>query len=177
MPRAVLTGGPGAGKTTLLCTLAARGVQTVEESARALIAERKHAGLSARPEPIEFAREILRRDTAKFQATEGRAGWIFFDRGPWEAVGMLHEAAPVSQAELQSYRSKFAVQHVFVLPPWEAIYTVDTERDQTYAESVAIFGRIVAWYGEAGYVPTEVPRLPVEERARFVLRSLGISAA
>ena len=44
MSRVVLTGGPGAGKTTLLATLAAMGFTTVEESARAIIAERLARG-------------------------------------------------------------------------------------------------------------------------------------
>ena len=40
MPHVIVTGGPGAGKTTLLATLADLGYITVEESARAIIAER-----------------------------------------------------------------------------------------------------------------------------------------
>src|ERR671938_223494 len=65
-PRVVITGGPGAGKTTLLAELAARGYTTVEESARAIIAERLTSGASRRPSPLAFAREILRRDIEKY---------------------------------------------------------------------------------------------------------------
>ena len=46
MPNVILTGGPGVGKTTVLAELAARGHATVAESARAVIAERRAAGLS-----------------------------------------------------------------------------------------------------------------------------------
>jgi predicted ATPase len=54
MPRIVISGGPGAGKTTLLGELAALGYATVEESARAIIAERLAAGKSRRPDPVVF---------------------------------------------------------------------------------------------------------------------------
>src|SRR5688572_18221659 len=97
----ILTGGPGAGKTTLLAELAARGYATVDESARAVIAERLARGASPRPDPVAFAREILRRDIEKY--LEPRApGWVFFDRSLIEALGMLHEASRPTTFELAS---------------------------------------------------------------------------
>jgi predicted ATPase len=65
MPHVIVTGGPGAGKTTLLAALAAIGYATVEESARAVIAERQARGATRRPDALAFAREILGRDIAK----------------------------------------------------------------------------------------------------------------
>ena len=87
MPRFVITGGPGAGKTTLLAKLSALGYATVEESARAVIAERLARGVSARPAPPDFAREILRRDIAKYLAAPPTDEPVFFDRGVIEALG------------------------------------------------------------------------------------------
>lgn len=66
---------------------------------------------------------------------------------------------------------------VFVLPPWELIYTNDAERDQSFAEAIDVHARIVRWYRSCGYVLGEVPRLPVAQRAEHVLRVLGESAA
>jgi len=73
-------------------------------------------------------------------------------------------------AEYEFHRS------VFVLPPWESIYTTDAERDQSFAEAVAVHARIVEWYTACGYVLHEVPRLPVAARAKYVLRMLEIMA-
>ena len=64
---------------------------------------------------------------------------------------------------------------VFVLPPWEAIYANDTERDQTFAEAVDVHARVLRWYRSCGYVLNEVPRLPVAQRAEHVLRTLAES--
>src|SRR5262245_1141912 len=100
--RVIVTGGPGAGKTTLLCELAARGYKTVEESARAIIAERLARGESPRPDPLAFAREIVRRDVEKYLQQRQNSNWVFFDRGVVEAIGMLHELNPLKADELDA---------------------------------------------------------------------------
>lgn len=174
MPRIVITGGPGAGKTTLLRELALLGHRTVAESAREVIAERQARGASPRPAPLAFAREILRRDTLNYEREQGDSGWVFFDRGALESVGMLHEAAPLAEPELQAMLARYAYgTPVFVLPPWEAIYTTDAQRDQSYAESVCVHASIVRWYRRCGYPMHEVAPAPVHERARQVLGVLA----
>ena len=62
---------------------------------------------------------------------------------------------------------------VFILPPWEAIYVMDAERDHTFAEAVGVHAKVVAWYRSCGYSVHEVPRLPAGQRAKYVLRILG----
>jgi predicted ATPase len=172
--RVIVTGGPGSGKTTLLAELAAMGFATVGESARAIIAERRWLGSSPRPDPVTFAREILRRDIEQYVGLPRSSDWVFFDRGLIEAVGGLHEVAPLTAGELAAMLAAYPFHRsVFVLPPWRAIYVNDDERDQTFAEAVEVHDRIVRWYGSCGFRLDEVPRLPVAERARHILRSLG----
>lgn len=178
MPRVIVTGGPGAGKTSLLNELATLGHTTVEESARALIAERLAAGLPPRPDPLAFAHEILRRDVEKYQCQSQTSDWVFFDRGVVEALGMLQEAAPLSPQRLQAMLSAHPFHlTVFILPPWEEIYTQDTERDQTFADAVCVHASLVRWYERCGYALHEVPRLPVAQRARHVLDALAHGTA
>jgi predicted ATPase len=174
----IVTGGPGAGKTTLLSELGAMGYATVDESARAIIAERLARGESRRPDAVAFAREILRRDIEKYLGRPRTSKWVFFDRGLIDALGMLHEASPLSPHELDAILASHPF-HVtaFVLPPWEAIYAKDAERDQSYAEAVRVHAKIVGWYRACGFVLSEVPRLPVVQRAEHVLRILGKGGA
>jgi predicted ATPase len=177
-PYVVVTGGPGAGKTTLLTELAARGYATVEESARAVIAERLARGASPRPDALAFAQEILRRDVEKYLDPPRTPGWVFFDRGLVEALGMLHEASPLPPAELEALLASYPFHAtVFVLPPWEAVYATDAERDQSFADAVDVHGKVVRWYRSCGYVLNEVPRLPVAQRAEHVLRVLAEGVA
>jgi predicted ATPase len=174
MPRVIITGGPGAGKTTLLAELAARGHATVEESARAIIAERLARGASRRPDLPTFARDILRRDIEKYLAQPQTSEWVFFDRGVIDALGLLQEVSPLPEHELEAMLSKYPFHpSVFILPPWQDIYANDAERDQSFAEAVNVHARLVRWYGSCGYVLHEVPRLPVPQRAEHVLRILN----
>jgi predicted ATPase len=176
MPAVIITGAPGAGKTTLLAALAAKGYATVDESARAVIAERLARGAAPRPDPLTFAREILRRDIEKYCAQPRTSAWVFFDRGIVDALGLLHEASPLSPHDLASMLASYPFHPTaFVLPPWEAIYTTDAERDQSFADALNVHARIVAWYAGCGYALAEVPRLPVAERADYVLGVLARS--
>ena len=87
---------------------------------------------------------------------------------------MLDEVSPLSTFELASMLAAYPFHPtVFVLPPWEAIYANDAERDQPFAEAVKVHGRVAQWYCSCGYVLSEVPRLPVAQRADHVLRTLG----
>jgi predicted ATPase len=170
MPCVVITGGPGAGKTSLLAELASRGHATVSESARAIIAERMRGGLSPRPDPLEFAREIERRDIEKYEQHRHRPDWVFFDRGVIEAAGMVHGARAMSSAELKAIGDRYPFHPaVFVLPPWQAIYVTDSERDQTYADAVRVHAEIVDWYKTFGYRIIAVPPASVEHRASQVI--------
>ena len=177
MPRVIVTGGPGAGKTTLLAELAATGYATVDESARAIIAERLAAGTNRRPDLPAFAREVLRRDIEKYLGQPHTSNWVFFDRGVIDSLGLLQEVSPLPARELEAMLSTYAFHPaVFILPPWEAIYANDAERDQSFAESVNVHARLVRWYRSCGYVLHEVPRDPVPQRAKHVLRILTESA-
>jgi predicted ATPase len=153
------------------------GYPAVDESARAVIAERLARGASPRPDALSFAREILRRDIEKYRGQPQTPGWVFFDRGLIDALGMLHEASPLPSGELQAILASYPFHATaFVLPPWEAIYVADTERDQSFAEAVDVHARVVRWYRACGYTLDEVPCLPVAARARHVLRVLSQSA-
>ena len=80
--------------------------------------------------------------------------------------------------ELKAILTKYPFHRsAFILPPWEAIYTNDAERDQTNAEALGVHGRILKWYRFCGYEVHEVPRLPVTQRARHVHGILSASGA
>jgi predicted ATPase len=176
--RVVLTGGPGAGKTAVLAELGTMGYTTVEDSARAIIAERLARGASPRPDPRLFAREILRRDIAKYRAQPRTSQWVFFDRGLIDALGLLQEVAPLPAHELRATLAAYPFHPtVFVFPPWEAIYVNDAERDQSFADAVIVYDKVVRWYRSCAYIVHDVPRLSVAQRALHILERLTESAA
>jgi predicted ATPase len=177
MQRIVLTGGPGAGKTALLHALGAQGYAVVDESARTIIQSRRSRELSPRPQPLEFAQEVLRQDIDKYHRHASDSGSVFFDRCVLDALCMLDQVTPLSPGELAAFLSRYPYyRQVFFLPPWEAIYSNDAERDQTFAEAVAVHERLAEWYRRCGYEVMDVPTVTVAERCGYVLQTLGRDA-
>jgi predicted ATPase len=170
MHAVVFTGGPGSGKTTVLHALRAQGFAIVEDTARTIIQNRRLLSLSPRPQPREFAEEVLREDIEQYRRSAGASSYVFFDRGILDSLCMLDQVAPVPLAELDAIVKNYPYhRQVFCFPPWEAIYRCDAERDQTFAEAVHVHVTAVQWYRRCGYDVIDVPRVPVNERCAHVL--------
>jgi predicted ATPase len=178
MTRIIITGGPGAGKTTLLGALQARGHTIVGDSARTIIQDRRRRGLSPRPTAYEFAREILRMDIENFVQHAATPGSVFFDRSVLDALCLLDYVTPLTESTLNRWLAQYPYcATVFVLPPWQAIYTTDAERDHTFAHAEAVYDTVQAWYRRCGYQLVEVPKVSVAERCAYVLQALATGDA
>jgi predicted ATPase len=178
MSRIVITGGPGAGKTTLLVALQAQGFAIVGDSERTIIQDRRRRGESPRPSAYDFANEVLRMDVASYARHAATARTVFFDRCVLDTLCMLDQVTPLSEIALSSWLSRYQYfPKVFVLPPWEEIYSNDAERDHTFGHAVSVHNLVGEWYRRCGYQIDEVPRLSVTERCDYVLRSLPNDAA
>lgn len=172
--RFVVTGGPGGGKTTILKALEGRGYGVVPEAARRIIKERLAAGLSRRPESVSFGQEILSSDVEKYRYAASCNHALFFDRGVLDALYMLNAAGALSSDEVEQYIQRFPYNNlVFLFPPWEEIYIKDSERDQSFEESVVVFEGIKKWYSQWGYTTVEVPRDNINDRISFILQRIN----
>jgi predicted ATPase len=168
-----LTGAPGAGKTAVIDALRARGYNCVAESARAIIRDRLDQGLSPRPSPQAFAEQIFERDKEQYRRISQAAGPVFFDRSYIDSLGMLSTLGLLSERQRTAILAEFPLQRTaFIFPPWEAIYTTDTERDQTFSDSVVVHDAVAHWYRRCGLELIEVPRQPVDFRCEFILRQI-----
>jgi predicted ATPase len=172
----VLTGGPGSGKTTLIDALRRLGLATAPEAGRAIIKEQVAIAGPALPwaDVRLFFEVILAWEIRTYRAMQDQPGPVFFDRGVPDAAGgwaMLGEAVPPHvRAAIAAFRY---APVVFLAPPWRAIYTGDTERKQDFAEAVGTYTAMRTAYAEAGYELAELPRAPVPDRLRFVLRTVA----
>jgi predicted ATPase len=174
MSRIVITGGPGAGKTTLLLALQARGYTIVDDSARAIIQDRRRRGLRPRPNAYEFAHEALRIDIENFVHHTATPGHVFFDRSILDALCMLDHVTPLNEIELSMWLSKYQYcSKVFVLPPWQAIYANDAERDHTFEHAESVNSTVQEWYRRCRYQLIDVPKVSVAERCTYVLQALA----
>ena len=64
-------------------------------------------------------------------------------------------------------------RQVFLTPPWPEIYRQDEERRHGLDAAIAEYERLLRDYPLAGYEVVELPRVPVGERADWVLDRLG----
>lgn len=176
----VITGGPGAGKSTLIGALANAGFATRPEAGRAIIQQQMVSGGAALPwrNRERFAELMLAWDGRSYSEAEQTAGVVFFDRGIPDTVGYLELSGIAVPPHFTAAAARLRYgATVFVAPPWEAIYTADSERRQDFAEAVATCDAITDVYCRLGYRLRMLPLAPVEARVEFVLTELGLSAA
>jgi predicted ATPase len=174
MSRIVVTGAPGSGKTTLLLALQARGHTIVGDSPRTIIQDRRRRGLSPRPDAYEFVQETLRIDIENFVHHAATPGPVFFERGVLDALCALDCLTPLDESELSTWLSNYRYcSKVFVLPPWQAIYVNDAERDHTFEHAESVDRIAQEWYRRCGYQVIEVARVSVAERCTYVLQALA----
>ena len=170
----VLSGCSGGGKSTLLAEIARRGYATVEEPGRRIVREEHATGGKALPwvDPEAFIRRAIAMALEDWRRAEGTSGWVFFDRGLIDAVSALEEmqGGSVLADYGRQYRSH---RTVFVTPPWPEIHVNDAERRHGFAEAEREYVRLVRDYRGLGYDVVEVPKLPVAQRADFVLTRLS----
>ncbi|SEK68814.1 AAA family ATPase [Nonomuraea pusilla] len=171
----LITGGPGSGKTTLIDHLEEAGFSRSYEAGRGVIQDQTAIGGRALPwnDPDLFAELMLCWELRSYRSAAARAAPVFFDRGIPDIVGYLRlEGRPVP-AHLQTAARTFRYHpRVFIAPPWPEIYRQDSERKQSLAEAERTYESMVATYAEYGYELVRLPRVTVEERARYVMDHL-----
>ena len=64
-------------------------------------------------------------------------------------------------------------RRVFLAPPWSAIFRQDAGRKQTPEEAERTYEAMLVAYSSCGYELAALPLVPVEERVRFVLATIG----
>ena len=169
----VITGGPGGGKTSLLEKLESKGYRYVPETARQIIKDRLAKGLTPRPDPTTFAQEIFNTDWTNFISNSNLTSPLFFDRSFMDSACQLFECDSIAHSKIQdTYLQNRFNNKVFFTPPWQEIYRTDTERDQSFEESIEVYERLDKWYRNHGYEIIVLPKDTIENRTDFVLRNV-----
>jgi len=126
-------------------------------------------------DPALFSELMLSWEMRSYRIAIEAEGIHFFDRGVPDVMGYMRLtrlAVPGHVAEaVRQYRYN---RKVFILPPWPEIFMQDSERKQTLEEALRTYRSVAAAYTGCGYELVEVPRMPVEDRARFVIAAAGI---
>src|SRR6476620_8310851 len=163
----IITGGPGGGKTSVLENLASKGYSYIPETARQIIKERLSKGLAPRPDPRTFAQQIFDQDWKNFISNSGRSSLLFFDRSFMDSACMLFDSDSQSYDNIRNthltnrYNNK-----VFIAPPWKEIYRIDSERDQSFEQSIDVYERLDKMYRQHDYDIVVLPKDTIETRIK-----------
>jgi predicted ATPase len=105
---------------------------------------------------------------------EEQAGLVFFDRGVPDVLGYLRLLSLPVPDYMQNAAYTFRYnRRAFITPPWREIFRQDHERRQDFDEAVRTHDALAATYSALDYDLVEIPRVPVEQRIRFVLDNVG----
>ncbi|RVT85354.1 ATPase [Rhodobacteraceae bacterium CCMM004] len=165
--RVVLTGASGGGKSTLLAALAGRGIATVAEPGRRVIA----AGLATPwDDPGGFARACV--ETALADLEGATAPVAVFDRSALDALA--HGARIGAALPAVDPRGLYDTDVLFA-PLWPEIFATDADRRHDLAAAAAeaddLARRLPTW----GYRLHVLPKVTVAARADWALARLGLT--
>ncbi|HMC01250.1 MAG TPA: ATP-binding protein, partial [Flavobacteriaceae bacterium] len=159
-----------------------RGYYCFEEIIRTLTTEAKKESDSSKhisnpiafvDDPFHFNTQLLNGRVEQFiQSRILNKEESFFDRGiPDVLAYMDFFEQPYNNLFLEACNNH-KYTHVFILPPWEDIYTSDNERFETFDEASKIHDCLIKVYGDFGYDITEVPVGSIAERTNFVIDNI-----
>lgn len=180
MKRIVITGGPGTGKTSIINALKSNGLFCFDEIIRSLTLAAKEEGDASTHvsnpivfanDPLEFNTNLINGRVAQFnEANTIKKDIVFFDRGIPDVVAYMAFFNQEYGPFFINACKKHAYDHVFLLPPWEAIYQEDNERFETFEEALQVHKYLKQIYQDFGYECIDVPFDTVEKRADYILK-------
>ena len=173
MQRIIITGAPGTGKTSILNKLQQKGFSVFEEVARAAIKEELLVNSDVLPwkNLNAFSKKVLPLQISNHQKAIN--GLNFYDRGIPDIAAYQKKSNEDIFEELEKAIQEYRYHStVFITPPWPEIYAIDDERKERFEEAMLIHEYLVKYYTKYNYQLIEIPKLSVEERVIFLLKSV-----
>jgi predicted ATPase len=171
----VITGGPGFGKSTLISQLSYKGFRVSNEIAREVIEEQQLSGGDALPwkNVILFEKYIASR-RIEFIESVTPSEIAFSDRGlPDQVAFSWYKGKTESYFLKESVKKYRYATMVFITSPWEAIFTNDQIRQESFDEACKIHLFILKAYQENGYQLFDLPLVSPAERVNFILQTIN----
>ena len=175
--KVVITGGPGTGKTSVIKSLEKQGFICLPEISRQVTLDARKNGIEQLflTEPLLFSEKLLEGRVLQFhQATSHTSNLVFLDRGLPDVLAYMNYIGDSYPKSFVETCKKHVYDVVFILPPWEEIYTSDTERYENFEQAIRIHEHLHNTYEQFGYDLTHVPKGSVKQRVDFILNTLSL---
>jgi len=169
----VITGAASTGKTTIINELRNQGYLCQDELARPLINElvKNKSSLVPWIDLNGFNDLLLTKFIEQYNSLPDTVQ--FLDRGIPDIIGYLSaDKKPIDiKFDCAAHNYKYN-KKVFFTEPWHNIYSVDNERREPFTKNELISNKIKESYIINGYDIYCVPKLPVEERVKFIISKI-----
>ncbi|APG59679.1 AAA family ATPase [Christiangramia salexigens] len=171
----VITGGPGTGKSSIIYNLEEKGQKCLHEISRQVTLEAQKEGIDQLflEKPLLFSQKLLEGRLNQYhEAKEFESDHVFIDRGLPDVLAYMEYFNTDYPQLFHETCEEYRYDHIFILPPWQEIYTSDNERYESFEEALKISSYLYSTYRKYGYEPIEVPKLGIAERTDFILSKI-----
>lgn len=168
----VIIGGPGTGKSTIIDGLSAKGYCCYPEISRQVTLEAKKQGIEQLflENPLLFSELLLEGRKKQYEdAVNESHEIVFIDRGIPDVLAYMHYIGDSYPVHFDLACRENTYTKIFILPPWEEIYTSDTERYENFEQAKLIYNHLTETYQNYGYELIEVPKDNLDNRILFIL--------
>ena len=170
----IISGAPGTGKTTIINSLKKKDHYCAEEISRELIAEQISIGGNILPwkDQIAFENKIAHRRYKQYLDSPENC-ICFFDRSSVDCIAYLNNNKLESTSQInQIIKNCIFNKTVFYTPIWEEIYKNDSERQESFDQSIKIDKHLKDSYIKFGYTIIEIPKTTLDKRVNFILSQI-----
>ncbi len=168
----VITGGPGTGKSSIITELLKRGYTCLEEISRQVILEARKDGVDQLflKNPLLFSELLLKGRKKQYDEAKNHASdLVFIDRGVPDVLAYMDFIGDKYPKKFISACKNNVYDYVFILSPWQEIFTSDNERYENFEQAVSIHHHLLDTYQKYEYNLLDVPFDTVEKRADYIL--------
>ena len=168
----VITGGPGTGKSSIITELLKRGYTCLEEISRQVILEARKDGIDQLflKNPLLFSELLLKGRKQQYDEAESHnSDLVFIDRGLPDVLAYMDFIGDEYPKEFIATCKTNMYNYVFILSPWQEIFTSDNERYENFEQAVSIHHHLLDTYKKYEYNLLDVPFDTVEKRADYIL--------
>ncbi len=174
----VITGGPGSGKTEIINSLSKKNFYCFKEVSREIIRPEQLKGIENyfSDKPIEFSKRLIKKRKEQYIESSNlslskRKPVIFFDRGLHDIFAYLNYIKK-SYNNIKFKLEDYSYDTAFILPPWKEIYKTDSERKESYEQSIQIHKHIRSIYIKYKIQLFEIKPNTIENRVSEILKYL-----
>lgn len=168
--RIAISGAPGTGKTSIIEELLKQNYVCHAEVSREIIAKQFKTGGNITPwgDLDSFSKLVIAKRLKQFEAAKNEIE--FYDRTIIDSFAyLLKDKLPLTKELDRIAKENRYYSLVFLTPPWEEIYTQDSERIEDFITATSIHEFMVKAYKMYNYRVIIIPKTTVSERIKFIL--------